>query len=55
MDLAEVEGGRGEVQFAGRGGQAASGEPVKDLLQVPDAGFDGRSAALVEAGTVLGA
>jgi hypothetical protein len=37
VDLAEVEGDGGEMEFAGRRAQAAAGEPVKDLLQVADA------------------
>src|SRR3954466_6400451 len=55
VELAKVEGGGGEVQFAAGGGQTAAGEPIQDLLQVADAGFDGCAATLVELGTRLSA
>lgn len=50
MDLEEVEGCGGQVKLAGRGVEAATGEPVDDLLRVADAGFDGRATAFVKFG-----
>src|SRR5215212_8441943 len=48
VDLEEVEGGGGEVGFAGDCFEAAAGEPVEQFLEVPDGGFDGGAAAGVE-------
>ncbi len=48
MDLEKVEGCGGQVEFAGRGVEAAAGEPVDDLLQVADTGFNGGAAAFVK-------
>lgn len=47
VDLQEVEGSSGEVDFAERAADAAAGESVDDPLQVADAGLDGRYSALV--------
>ena len=55
VDLAEVEGGGGQVELAGGVVQAAAGEPVEDLLQVADAGFDGGAATFVKLVAVGGA
>ncbi len=48
VDFHQVEGAGGEVEFAACVVQAAAGEPVEDLLEVADAGLDGRASAFVE-------
>lgn len=54
VDLHEVEGAGGELEFAEGGIQSAAGEPVEDLLQVSDCWFDGGAAPLVEGSPLLG-
>jgi hypothetical protein len=44
VQLEEVERGRGEVGLGGGGGEAAHGEPVEELFDVADGGFDGTRA-----------
>ena len=55
VDLAEVEGGGGEVQFAADGVEASAGHPGQEFLEVADAGFDGGASAFVERGAFWGA
>ncbi len=47
VDLLEVECGCRQMQFVRSVVQSAAGEPVDDLLEVADAGFDRRTPSLV--------
>ena len=53
VDLQQVEGCGGEVDLGGGCGQSASAEPVDDLLEVADRGFNGGPSPFV-AGCALG-
>ncbi len=55
VDPQEVEGRGGKLEFAERGVQAAAGESVEDLLEVPDCWFNGGATPLVEGLALLGA
>jgi pimeloyl-ACP methyl ester carboxylesterase len=47
VDLQEVERCGGQIDLGGCGVQAASAEPVDDLLQIPDPGFHGGTTPLI--------
>ena len=48
MDLAEVEGGRGQLDFGVGMLESSAGEPVEDLLQVANGRFDSCAASFVQ-------
>ncbi len=54
VDLHEVEGAGGELQFAEGGVQSAAGESAEDCLEVSDCWFHGSAAPLVEGPSAIG-
>jgi hypothetical protein len=54
VDLHEVEGAGGKLEFAKGGVQSAAGESAEDCLEVSDCWFHGGAAPLVEGSSAIG-